>query len=83
MILQLTEAEANTLITLLDIAVKTKGLEVAQSCDFYFNKLKIAHAEEVAKMNMTKSVSEAHDRIPEQQPVEAADKVVSIEGKKK
>lgn len=42
MTLELTEQEANTLIALLDAAVRAKGLEAAQAALYFHNKLKEA-----------------------------------------
>ncbi len=40
--IELTEAEGQDLVTLLDVAVKSGGLAVAQSALFFFGKLKEA-----------------------------------------
>ncbi len=42
MTLELTEQEANTLIVLINEAVKAKGLETAQAGVYFQNKLKEA-----------------------------------------
>lgn len=43
MTIELTEQEANTLIALINEAVKSKGLEAAQAGVYFHNKLKEAY----------------------------------------
>lgn len=48
MILELTEQEGNALIELINLAVKTKGLEVAFTGHYLFEKIKAAHKQDNA-----------------------------------
>lgn len=48
--IQLTEQEANTLIALINEAVKSKGLEAAQAGVYFQNKLKEAFKAEGEKV---------------------------------
>lgn len=41
-VVELNEQEANNLIMLLDIAVRTKGLEVSKQADYLVDKVKNA-----------------------------------------
>lgn len=46
MIIELTDKEGNALIELLDLAVRAKGLEVALTAHYLFEKIKKAHGVE-------------------------------------
>lgn len=51
MILEITEKEANMLITLLDEATKAKGLALAQSALFFLDKIQKAAKELKEELN--------------------------------
>jgi hypothetical protein len=47
--IQLNEQEANSLILILDCAVRAKGLEFAGTASIVYDRIKVAHADELKK----------------------------------
>lgn len=49
--LELTEQEGNTLLEILNVAVKAQGLNLCEPILYFYKKLHAAHAEEKEKVS--------------------------------
>lgn len=46
MLIEFDEKEGNAIINILDIATKAKGLEVAETTNYFYNKFRAAYAKD-------------------------------------
>lgn len=62
-LISLTEPEANTLLQLLDVAVKAGGLQVADAALFFRNQVRAAHEKATATAKVVEALEKKADAV--------------------